>query len=89
MRLRDLPTELEKRGNHNIKDLHWSPDGKYPDIWVGIIYALYDQGWITPDETLSFCLELEAAGVSDSAWLDSLKEKAYKHKQENKPYYIW
>lgn len=77
MKLRDLPTELKKRGNDSLEMMHWHPDHSLPDLWVGFVFGLLDRGDITGSEALGFCLELEAAGAGNTEWFIALKQKSH------------
>ena len=84
MKLRDLPSELERRGNDRLKDFYWYPNEINAGVWTGVVYALLtsEEEWITGKEALGFCLELEAAGACDTEWFRELKKIAYEKSQE-------
>lgn len=77
--MRDLPTEMEKRGDERFKDMYWDPKTSTPDIWVGIVFALLAKQIITPNEALGFAMELEAAGAGDTPYFQHLKAAAYQN----------
>lgn len=84
MKLRDLPSELERRGNDKLKDFYWVPNEMNANFWTGVIFGLLTgkEQWITPSEALGFCLELEAAGAGDTVWFKQLKKIAYEKSKE-------